>query len=76
MSENEEGKIYIFLPSDARYYMDDPMYKLSGLQIKEKPWFVYEKNSLASSSEEQANALEGYEIIEWEIEEPIENVYE
>lgn len=76
VSENEEGKIYIFLPADARYYMDDPGFELAGLQIQEKPWFVYEANALSSSSEEEQKALRGLEIVEWEIEEPIENVYE
>lgn len=56
--------------------MDDPGFELAGLQIQEKPWFVYENNSLSSSSEEEQKALRGLEIVEWEIEEPIENVYE
>ena len=76
VSEDELGKVYLFLPSDARYFMDDPAFELAGLQIKEKPWFVYEDNGLTSSSEDEQRALEGLEVIEWEIEEPIENIYE
>lgn len=75
ISENENGKIYLFLPSDARYYMDDPEFEMSDLQIDEKPWFVYENNDLVSTYDEEQRALAGFEVIEWEIEGPIENIY-
>ena len=76
VSENETGKVYLYLPADARYYMDDPQFELAGLQPREKPWFIYEDNALTSSSEDEERALAGLEIVEWQIEGPIENIYE
>ena len=74
--ENDEYRLYICLPADARYYMDDPEFELAGLEPNQQPWFILENNALTSSSEDEEKALAAFEIIEWVIEEPIENIYE
>ena len=76
VSEDETGKVYLVLPADARYYMDDPEFELAGLEPNQKPWFAIENNALTSSSEDEEKVLAAFEIIEWVIEEPIENIYE
>ena len=78
--ENAEYKLYIYLPADARYYMDDPNYETYDLDDIE-PWLVYEYVNDGPDVEYQMFSDEEYEenfgakIISWEIEDPIENVY-
>ena len=76
VSEAETGKVYLVLPADARYYMGDPAFELAGLEPDQNPWFMLENNALTSSLEDEERALAGFEIVEWQIEGPIENVYE
>ena len=79
--ENDEYKLYIYLPADARYYMDDPNYEIYELDDDIEPWFVYEYVSDGLDKEYQMFSAEEYEekfgakILSWEIEEPIENSY-
>jgi hypothetical protein len=79
--ENDEYRLYIYVPSDARYYMDDPVYELYGLDADVGPWFVYEHVNDGAEVEYQMYSVEEYEekfgakIVSWEIEDPIENTY-
>jgi len=79
--ENDEYRLYIYVPADARYYMDDPVYELYGFDADNGPWFVYECVNDGAEVEYQMYSVEEYEekfgakIVSWEIEEPIENTY-
>ena len=81
ITQNEHGKLYLYLPSDARYYMDDPDYELYELNSVIEPWFFWdtfkedETEEIVILSEEEIIKLYDAKIISWEIEEPIENVY-
>ena len=79
--ENDEYRLYIYVPADARYYMDDPVYELYGFDADNSPWFVYEYVNDGPEVEYQMYSVEDYEekfgakIVSWEIEDPIENTY-
>ena len=79
--ENDEYRIYIYLPTDARYFMDDPAYELYGFEDPGEPWFGYEYLNSGEGteypifSEEEYAEKFGTKIISWEIEGPIENIY-
>ena len=80
--ENDEYKLYIYLPADARYYMDDPNYELYGFSDNDRqPWLSYGYVNFGPDTEYQNFTDEDYEekfgakIVSWEIEGPIENIY-
>ena len=79
--EDDEYKLYIYLPIDARYFMNDPVYELYGFEDPGEPWLGYEYVNEGPDTVYQMFSAEDYEekfgakIISWEIEEPIENVY-
>lgn len=79
--ENDEYRLYIYLPTDARYYMDEPDYELYGFDNDIEPWLSYEYVNEGPDTEYEIYSIEDYEekfgakILSWEIEEPIENIY-
>ena len=79
--ENDECRLYIYLPTDARYYMDEPDYEIYGMDFDREPWLSYEYVNFGPETEYQMFSEEDYKekfgvkIVSWEIEEPIENIY-
>lgn len=79
ISENDKYRLYIYIPTDARYFMDDPVYELYGFDDPGEPWFVYEyvdgTEEYEIFTEEEYAEKFGAKIISWQIDEPIENSY-
>lgn len=79
--EDDEYKLYIYVPTDARYFMDEPDYDLYGFENPGEPWLAYAFVEPAEDKEYQFFSVDDYEekfgvkIVSWEIEKPIENNY-
>ena len=80
--ENDEYRLYIYLPTDARYYMDDPVYEAYGFDDDDvEPWLGYEYVNEGPDTSYEIYSVEDYEekfgakIVSWEIEAPIKNNY-